>query len=272
MNNYARGGQTLHRRYHLFPGLNDGEPLRAQGEPGTQVKPDSIKPDQAPGPFPPPVPPPHLQRGLTLYAQGDTLAALWAFSQGVDLEPDDPLGHYLCGLAFQALGHGRQARAEWEMVLTLTADVTGSDGEMPPSVETQWVRGLVQCLLARGAAGAEERPAAREVPAVDQLPQVGSEGAGAALRSQRDLEAAIQDAVRRHGGCYVQERSIAAILRVTTEEQVVGWQQSFSARAGLSCRPYRKTDRRGSHPGESPLGGVVFERRAAPQAGEAASA
>lgn len=236
------------------------------------MKPDSTKSDPAPSPSPPLVPPPHLQRGLTLYAQGDTLAALWAFSQGVDLEPDDPLGHYLCGLAFQALGHGRQARVEWETVLTLTADATGSDGETPPSAETQWVRGLVQRLLAKGAAGAEGRSTTGEAPAVDDLPHVGSEGAGAALRSQGELETAIQDAIRRHGGCYVQERSIAAILRVTTEEQVVGWQQSFSARAGLSCRPHRKPDRWERHPWESHLGDIVFERRAAPQAGEASSA
>jgi hypothetical protein len=217
-----------------------------------------------------------LQRGLTLYAQGNTLGALWAFSEGIDLEPNNPLGHYLCGLAFQALGHGQEARAEWETVLALTVEATGSGREAPPSAETRWVRGLVQRLLAGGSVDAEVRPTAKGVPAMDDVPQIGTEGTGAGMRSQEELETAIRDAVQRHGGCYITDRSLADILMVTTEEQVVGWQQSFSAREALACHPHRQPIRQGSHhqecrDQEGRSDGVVFKRGEAPKARETAS-
>ena len=264
MNNHPTSGYSPTRHYHLFPNPSKSGPPSADGEPVVEKKPEPTPSS----PAPPAAPPMHLQRGLTLYAQGETLAALWAFSQGTDLEPEDPLGHYLCGLAFQALDHGREARAEWETVLTLTADAQGSGGETP-SADTQWVRGLVQRLLARGSVEAEERPTAGELPALDDhpalddRPQIGTEGMG--MRSQGELETAIRDAVWRHGGCHVQDRSLAAILGVTTEEQVVGWMQSFSERAGLSCHPHRQAIRQQDHPQgvhqqEGDCDGVVFER------------
>ncbi|MGI4789457.1 MAG: hypothetical protein ACRYFS_11480 [Janthinobacterium lividum] len=54
----------------------------------------------------------HLRLGLELYAQGETVDALWAFFEGVGAEPGNALGHYLCGLAFQALELGQEAQVE----------------------------------------------------------------------------------------------------------------------------------------------------------------
>ena len=78
--------------------------------------------------------------------------------------------------------------------------------------------------------------------------------------SQADLEAAIRDAVQCHGRFYIEDRSIAYLLQVTTEEQIVGWKQSFSTREGLACHPHRKAAGPASgHPGSS-HDGVMFKR------------
>ena len=258
MNDYPTNGRIPTRRYHVFPNPSDRESASAGKEPEEQRSPTPM-----PRPATPSGPPQsHLQHGLTLYAQGNTLGALSAFSQGVKREPEDPLGHYLCGLAFQALGHGQEAQNEWEAVLTLTANTTSSGEEAPARAGTQWVRGLVQRLLARGSAGGEENPPAREMPPMDDVPLIGVEGAG--MWNQGELETAILEAVQRHGGCYVQDRSLASILGVTTEEQVVGWEQSFSVREGLSCHPHCQSSRQESHPWEIHSDGVVFQRRDAP--------
>lgn len=87
-----------------------------------------------------------LDKGVLLYSQGQRHEALWAFFEGVASSPQNPMAHYLCGLGLQALGLEAEARAEWELVLTLT--VPKAALLMEP-VETNWSRGLALYLVSR---------------------------------------------------------------------------------------------------------------------------
>jgi len=86
----------------------------------------------------------HLHGGVGLYAQGKTCEALWDFFLSVGSEPENPLGHYLCGLAFKALGLKEEAQAEWETTLALA-----DRGEAPPTQETQWAGSMARRLLGK---------------------------------------------------------------------------------------------------------------------------
>ena len=201
----------------------------------------------------------HLQWGLTLYAQGDTAAALWAFLEGIGSEPENALGHYLCGLAFQALELRQEAKAEWEIVLKITPqdeavqDEAVQDeavsGEVPFNGETRWARTLVQRLLDKEASSSpQEAPASASflgVVAENAGPRTGrglsAEAPGTSASHQASLEASILEDVRLYGNCYVKDHHIARQLAGANEEQVILWKQSFSARAGLECHLYQKT-------------------------------
>ena len=206
----------------------------------------------------------HLQWGLTLYAQGDTAAALWAFLEGIGSEPENALGHYLCGLAFQALELRQEAKAEWEIVLKITPQDEAVSGEVPFNGETRWARTLVQRLLDKEASSSpREAPASTHsfgVDAENAKPRTGrglsAEGPETSASRQTSLEASILEDVRLHGNCYVKDRHIARQLACANEEQVIMWKQSFSARAGLECHLYQKTvEQSDRHEG------VIFMRR-----------
>ncbi|MGI4790180.1 MAG: hypothetical protein ACRYFS_15175 [Janthinobacterium lividum] len=245
MSTQLTDGHIKPRRYYIFPNLNQA---------ATQ-EPSLIIPMLPSVPSTPSSLQTHLRSGLELYAQGETLSALWAFFEGVGAEPGNALGHYLCGLAFQALELAPEAQAAWETVLTLTAGeerVSAEalpDSEMPDS-EMQWVRSMAERLV-----GNEAMSPSSKMPAYADFPSVKPEDASANTNRQAELETSILEDVRLYGNCYVKDRHIANRLAVTTEEQVVGWKQSFSAREGLECHPYQNTLSQSSR-----HEGVIFTR------------
>ena len=209
MNSYQAVGHKVPHRFHVFPGLSAQE----TGEPDAEAAPKHE----------------HLKCGIMLYAQGQTQKALWDFFESVAARPGDVLGHYLCGVALQALGLEQEAQVEWETVVALTARA-----EAEPDMEALWACRMARRLLGTGTEG----------PVQSQR-----------IQSQESLEEAILAAVRRHGGCYVKDNLIAGRLHAASEEQIVGWKQSFCARKGLECRPCQATGSR-----ESCRDGVFFKR------------
>ena len=267
MVDYSTNGHLTSRRCHIFPSATDHKSDSSKWKPGCD--PDfSQRPDASQRPASSQR---HLQWGLALYAQGQTQQALWDFFESVSAEPRNPLGHYMCGLALKALGLSDEAQAEWETVLTLASGDFFPSGETVPSVETQWARSMAHRLLGRGTAEDAEppchhpcrpQPPPNQASAVDDplndVVEVGPASGRVGACRQDDLESAIRDAVRCHGGCSVKDQFICAQLGVTTEEQVLGWKQSFSAREGLECLPYQATTRQ-----DCRHDGVVFNRTAA---------
>ena len=250
----STNGHLASRRCHIFPNTPDQKRESSKGRP-SDAPASSHQPDDShrSDAFQRSASPQrHLQWGLALYAQGHTQQALWDFFESVGAEPRNSLGHYMCGLALKALGLSDEAQAEWEMVLTLASEEEVPSGGMVPSVEIQWARSMAYRLLAGSLAGDAEYvgrnpprtlPPSDESPAIDaplkDVAEVGpANGCGGACR-QDDLESAIRDTVRCHGGCSVKDQFISDQLEVTTEEQVLGWKQSFSAREGLECQPYQ---------------------------------
>jgi hypothetical protein len=61
----------------------------------------------------------HIDRGLNLFRRGKPHDAFVEFLQVLAVEPNDPLGHYLCGLTLQALDLEEMAVAEWAAVSSL---------------------------------------------------------------------------------------------------------------------------------------------------------
>ncbi|MGI4789141.1 MAG: hypothetical protein ACRYFS_09870 [Janthinobacterium lividum] len=208
----------------------------------------------------------HLRLGLELYAQGETLPALWTFFEGVGEEPRNALGHYLCGLAFQALELAEEAQVEWDSVLTLTsseeamsgASLPTTNAESLPTAEMQWVRGMAERLVGKSTMSPSSK-----MPVYADFPSVQPEDAGEQTGRQADLENSILEDVLRYGNCYVKDRHIASRLVATTEEQIVGWKQSFSAREGLECHPYQRNDPHQNTLSQSSRHeGVIFTRSA----------
>lgn len=97
--------------------------------------------------------PEQIIRGIRQYASGNILTALWDFLESAADEPQNPLSHYLCGLALQALGLNAEARDEWEKVVRLTVSsrpiASPSGGESVPVSTCEWVRGMAQHLLSQ---------------------------------------------------------------------------------------------------------------------------
>lgn len=88
----------------------------------------------------------HLQWGLALFMQGRTQEALWDFCECVGERPNDLMGHYMCGLAFAALGLADEARDEWRTVLALSCEFREDMGR-PIDVEPEWLEDMSQRLL-----------------------------------------------------------------------------------------------------------------------------
>ncbi|MGI4789458.1 MAG: hypothetical protein ACRYFS_11485 [Janthinobacterium lividum] len=127
-----------------------------------------------------------------------------------------------------------------------------TNAESLPTAEMQWVRGMAERLV-----GKEAMSPSSKMPVYADFPSFQPEDAGDQTSRQAELENSILEEVHLLGSCYVKDRHIASRLAVTTEEQVVGWKQSFSMREGLECHPYQKTgDRSNRHEG------VIFTRSA----------
>jgi Flp pilus assembly protein TadD len=96
-----------------------------------------------------------LRQGLALYTNGNIHEALWQFFEALDTEPKDLLGHYLCGLAFGALGYESEARAEWQNVLDLTlwqaAAATTLGESTTPEPAARWAQKMAFHLLQQTA-------------------------------------------------------------------------------------------------------------------------
>lgn len=249
------------RRYLTLPNTNNTEPNvgrnGAPNEPGPAQAHSALSAQM------------HLQSGLDLYAQGETLEALWSFFEAVGAEPRDALGRYLCGLALRALGLETEAQTEWKTVLILTsaeeAAVFGKKApgdERLPDSEMQWVRTLVQRLLEQETnleqemkSPLEEMPVFKEPrstkPGETDTKTVRQDASG----RQEELERSILEDVRLYGNCYVKDRHIASRLTVTTEEEILGWKQAFSERKGLEYSLYQKTPEQSSR-----HEGVIFTR------------
>lgn len=111
--------------------------------------------------FAPPTPSSPVSEGLRLYAQGQVPEALWNFFEAAGSDPENPLNHYLSGLALRALGLEDEARAEWQEVPALTlhqavlAQAIGADAALAP--HNQWACRVAQHLLQRDQE-AEKRP------------------------------------------------------------------------------------------------------------------
>lgn len=99
--------------------------------------------------------PEQIIRGIRQYASGNILVALWDFLEAASEDPRNPLNHYLCGLALQALGLNHEARDEWRKVLGLTGanlqDHSAPGDQSLPLSTCHWVRDMAQQLLARHA-------------------------------------------------------------------------------------------------------------------------
>ncbi len=76
-----------------------------------------------------------IDTGLNLYKGGRIHEALVEFLQVLAIDPHDPLGHYLCGVALQALELEDMALQEWAAASSLQV----RDGEQWNN-DWEWIR------------------------------------------------------------------------------------------------------------------------------------
>lgn len=84
----------------------------------------------------------YLRLALTVASRGDLALAASLYRRALCLSPEQPMAHYLLGLALMGMGQADEARSEWQAALR------GTEGE-----QLDWARSRARCLLGRYGSG-----------------------------------------------------------------------------------------------------------------------